>query len=169
MSPNSTQAKNKGPKACTTCAKAKARCVPGPLGSLKCDRCHRLDKPCVNQTPAPARPRRSPKLSKIAALEKRLEELSSHVRRESSEEEDSSPPPSTSEKRSELLTKSDAWGFNHFRELKIPLVNILHHQLLTRHAHGTPGGPRPGKRSYFSTAIEQSTHVYFRLYVFLGI
>ncbi|EWG44150.1 hypothetical protein FVEG_05315 [Fusarium verticillioides 7600] len=118
MSPNSTQAKNKGPKACTTCAKAKARCVPGPLGSLKCDRCHRLDKPCVNQTPAPARPRRSPKLSKIAALEKRLEELSSHVRRESSEEEHSSPPPSTIEKRSELLSKSDAWGFNHLFPLK---------------------------------------------------
>jgi hypothetical protein len=38
MSPGSAQAKNKGPKACTTCAKAKARCVPGPLGSLKCDR-----------------------------------------------------------------------------------------------------------------------------------
>ncbi|KAI7769187.1 hypothetical protein LZL87_000734 [Fusarium oxysporum] len=111
MSPNSTQAKNKGPKACTTCAKAKARC-------------HRLDKPCVNQIPAPARPRRSPKLSKIAALEKRLEELSSHVRRESSEEEeDSSPPPSTSEKRSELLTKSDAWGFNHLFPLKTGIEN----------------------------------------------
>ncbi|KAK2481711.1 hypothetical protein H9L39_07350 [Fusarium oxysporum f. sp. albedinis] len=123
MNPNSTQAKNKGPKACTTCAKAKARCVPGPLGSLKCDRCHRLNKPCVNQTPAPARPRRSPKLSKIAALEKRLEELSSHVRRESSEEEDSSPPPSTSEKRSELLTKSDAWGFNHLFPLKPGIEN----------------------------------------------
>ncbi|KAG4290509.1 hypothetical protein FPRO06_02395 [Fusarium proliferatum] len=90
MSPNSTQAKNKGPKACTTCAKAKAR---------------------------------SPKLSKIAALEKRLEELSSHVRRESSEEEDSSPPPSTSEKRSELLTKSDAWGFNHLFPLKPGIEN----------------------------------------------
>ncbi|TXC08978.1 hypothetical protein FocTR4_00005551 [Fusarium oxysporum f. sp. cubense] len=90
MNPNSTQAKNKGPKACTTCAKAKAR---------------------------------SPKLSKIAALEKRLEELSSHVRRESSEEEDSSPPPSTSEKRSELLTKSDAWGFNHLFPLKPGIEN----------------------------------------------
>lgn len=32
------QQKNKGPKACTTCAKAKARCIPGPDGSLKCDR-----------------------------------------------------------------------------------------------------------------------------------
>ncbi|KAF4457558.1 hypothetical protein F53441_608 [Fusarium austroafricanum] len=100
MSPNSTQAKNKGPKACTTCAKAKARC-------------HRLNKPCVNQTPAPARPRRSPKLSKIAALEKRLEELSSHVRRESSEEEETSPQPPTEEKRSELVTNSDTWGLNH--------------------------------------------------------
>ncbi|KAH7188476.1 uncharacterized protein B0J16DRAFT_94771 [Fusarium flagelliforme] len=113
MSPGSAQAKNKGPKACTTCAKAKARCVPGPLGSLKCDRCHRLDKPCVNQTPAPARPRRSPKLSKIAALEKRLEELSSHVRRESSSEEEESTPSQTDVSRSELLSRSDAWSFGH--------------------------------------------------------
>ncbi|CAM1505357.1 Fc.00g109940.m01.CDS01 [Cosmosporella sp. VM-42] len=74
-----SQLKNKGPKACTTCAKAKARCIPGPDGSLKCERCHRLNKPCISQTPAPPRARKSPKLSKIAALEKRLEELSSHV------------------------------------------------------------------------------------------
>ncbi|WZH44654.1 Zn2-C6 fungal-type domain-containing protein [Fusarium acuminatum] len=118
MSPNpdSSQAKNKGPKACTTCAKAKARCVPGPLGSLKCDRCLRLDKQCINQTPAPARPRRIPKLSKIAALEKRLEELSSHVQRESSEE--SSPTSPTEEAQPDPVSKSEAWGFNHLFPLK---------------------------------------------------
>ncbi|KAF5668862.1 cercosporin resistance [Fusarium heterosporum] len=100
MSPSldPAQAKNKGPKACTTCAKAKARC-------------HRLEKQCVNQTPAPARPRRSPKLSKIAALEKRLEELTSHVRRESSDEP--SPPPPAKETRPEVVPNSDAWGFDH--------------------------------------------------------
>lgn len=38
MSPGIVPSKNKGPKACTTCAKAKARCVPGPEESLKCDR-----------------------------------------------------------------------------------------------------------------------------------
>ncbi|KAF5026062.1 hypothetical protein F66182_1854 [Fusarium sp. NRRL 66182] len=69
----------------------------------------------MNQTPAPARPRKSPKLSKIAALEKRLAELSSHVQHESSEE---SPPPSPiEEQQPEAVGKSEAWefgdGFGH--------------------------------------------------------
>ncbi|KAJ4268646.1 hypothetical protein NW762_002713 [Fusarium torreyae] len=121
MSPNLAQVKNKGPKACTTCAKAKARCVPGPEGSLKCDSTQvatssMVYKPCINQTPAPARPRRSPKLSKIAALEKRLEELSSQVRRESSEESEPASP--IEEQRSELVAKTEAWGFDHLFPLK---------------------------------------------------
>jgi hypothetical protein len=29
---------SKGPKACTTCAKAKARCIPGPDKDSKCER-----------------------------------------------------------------------------------------------------------------------------------
>ncbi|KAF4461180.1 cercosporin resistance [Fusarium albosuccineum] len=119
MSPSAVQPKNKGPKACTTCAKAKARCVPGPDGSLKCDRillsrCHRLDKPCVSQTPAPPRPRKSPKLSKIAALEKRLEELSSQVQHDSPEESPTPSTPSpTGEKQSGLRSNTDKWGFDH--------------------------------------------------------
>lgn len=47
-------------------------------------RCLRLSKVCISQTPAPPRAKRVPKLSKIAALEKRLEELSSHVGESSS-------------------------------------------------------------------------------------
>ncbi|KAH7170361.1 hypothetical protein EDB81DRAFT_162012 [Dactylonectria macrodidyma] len=114
MSPDAAQLNNKGPKACTTCAKAKARCIAGPDGSLKCDRCHRLDKPCVSQTPAPPRARKSPKLSKIAALEKRLEELSSHVQ----EGPAWSPTPPKEEPLSELCTNSDKWNFSHLFPLK---------------------------------------------------
>ncbi|KAF7537185.1 hypothetical protein G7Z17_g12894 [Cylindrodendrum hubeiense] len=115
MSPDAAQLKNKGPKACTTCARAKARCITGPEDSLKCDRCHRLDKPCVSQTPAPPRVRRSPKLSKIAALEKRLEELSSHV------QEAPAKPTSTSPKEeelSELCRDTEKWNFTHLFPLK---------------------------------------------------
>ncbi|KAM5351381.1 hypothetical protein ACJ41O_004104 [Fusarium nematophilum] len=120
MNPGIVQPKNKGPKACTTCAKAKARCVPGPEGSLKCDRCHRLNKPCVSQTPAPPRPRKSPKLSKIAALEKRLEELSSHVQHDSPG--NSSTPSPKKEQLSGLCTKTDDWGFDHLFPLKQGVV-----------------------------------------------
>ncbi|PKK46337.1 hypothetical protein CI102_10716 [Trichoderma harzianum] len=68
---------NKGPKACTTCAKAKARCIPGPERSSKCERCQRLNKECVSQRPAPPRAKKAPKRSRVAELEKRLDELSS--------------------------------------------------------------------------------------------
>ncbi|RFU79981.1 trna processing endoribonuclease trz1 [Trichoderma arundinaceum] len=68
---------NKGPKACTTCAKAKARCIPGPDKDSKCERCQRLKKECVSQRPAPPRAKKAPKRSRVAELEKRLDELSS--------------------------------------------------------------------------------------------
>ncbi|KAF7563776.1 hypothetical protein G7046_g295 [Stylonectria norvegica] len=110
MTQGVTPASNKGPKACTTCARAKARCIPGPDGSLKCERCHRLDKACISQTPAPPRARRSPKLSKIAALEKRLEELSSHVHEPSKDTVSPSPTPSATKK---ALFETDEWHFDH--------------------------------------------------------
>lgn len=34
----SMQSVNKGPKACATCAKAKAKCIPGTGTELKCER-----------------------------------------------------------------------------------------------------------------------------------
>ncbi|KAJ0107627.1 hypothetical protein J7T55_007818 [Diaporthe amygdali] len=69
---------NKGPKACATCAKAKSRCIPGPTDDV-CERCHRLNKPCSAQTPAPPRKRKAPKPTRVAELEKRLEDLSARV------------------------------------------------------------------------------------------
>ncbi|KAL1852818.1 hypothetical protein Daus18300_012062 [Diaporthe australafricana] len=69
---------NKGPKACATCAKAKSRCIPGPADDV-CERCHRLNKPCSAQTPAPPRKRKAPKPTRVAELEKRLEDLSARV------------------------------------------------------------------------------------------
>ncbi|PTB64338.1 hypothetical protein BBK36DRAFT_1136075 [Trichoderma citrinoviride] len=68
---------NKGPKACTTCAKAKARCIPARDRGSKCQRCQRLNKECVSQRPAPPRAKKAPKRSRVAELEKRLDELSS--------------------------------------------------------------------------------------------
>ncbi|KAL2693857.1 hypothetical protein Neosp_000423 [[Neocosmospora] mangrovei] len=137
MSPGIVPSKNKGPKACTTCAKAKARCVPGPEGSLKCDRCHRLDKTCMSQTPAPPRPRKSPKLSKIAALEKRLEELSSHVRHDSSSRSPTPSPEAETEPTSELCSKTDSsWDFNHIFPLKQSSDSQTPH----------PPASEPGKR-----------------------
>ncbi|PNH46487.1 hypothetical protein VD0004_g1580 [Verticillium dahliae] len=73
------QTANKGPKACTTCAKAKSRCIPGPPHSDKCERCHRLQKPCASQTPAPPRAKKEPRPTRVAELEKRLNELTSQL------------------------------------------------------------------------------------------
>ncbi|KAM0281351.1 hypothetical protein ACHAQH_003619 [Verticillium albo-atrum] len=73
------QGANKGPKACVTCAKAKSRCIPGPLDSDKCERCHRLQKPCASQTPAPPRAKKEPRPTRVAELEKRLDELTSQL------------------------------------------------------------------------------------------
>ncbi|KAL8388607.1 hypothetical protein RB595_009095 [Gaeumannomyces hyphopodioides] len=70
--------KNKGPRACTTCAKAKSRCHPGPVPSI-CERCHRLGKPCSSQTPAPPRKRRETRPNRVAELERRLQDLTSKL------------------------------------------------------------------------------------------
>ncbi|PFH58795.1 hypothetical protein XA68_13211 [Ophiocordyceps unilateralis] len=69
----------KGPKACFTCAKAKARCMPRADGGDKCERCHRLGKHCFSRQPAPPRLKKRPKRSRVAELEKRLNELSEHL------------------------------------------------------------------------------------------
>lgn len=45
---------------------------------LRFYRCTRLDKPCVSRSPAPPRPKTQFKRSRVAELEKRLTELSSH-------------------------------------------------------------------------------------------
>lgn len=42
-------------------------------------RCHRLNKPCSAQTPAPPRRRKAPKTTRVAALEKRLEYLTARM------------------------------------------------------------------------------------------
>lgn len=42
-------------------------------------RCHRLSKPCALQTPAPPRAKKEPRPTKVAELEKRLNELTSQL------------------------------------------------------------------------------------------
>ncbi|KAL2188749.1 hypothetical protein L209DRAFT_680633 [Thermothelomyces heterothallicus CBS 203.75] len=69
----------RGPTACTTCAKAKSRCIAGPRGQEKCERCHRLGKPCSSQTPAPTRKRKKPRTTRVAELERRLEDLTALI------------------------------------------------------------------------------------------
>lgn len=49
--------KTKGPRACSTCARAKSRCVPGPVPNI-CERCQRLGKSCGSQVPMAPRRRR---------------------------------------------------------------------------------------------------------------
>ncbi|KAK4157889.1 hypothetical protein C8A00DRAFT_11257 [Chaetomidium leptoderma] len=69
----------KGPRACATCARAKSRCIAGPGGQEKCERCHRLRKPCSSQTPAPTRKRKDPKPTRVSELERRLEDLTARI------------------------------------------------------------------------------------------
>ncbi|KAK4242585.1 protein priB [Achaetomium macrosporum] len=69
----------KGPRACATCARAKSRCISGPAGQEKCERCHRLRKACSSQTPAPPRKRKEPKPTRVAELERRLEDLTARI------------------------------------------------------------------------------------------
>ncbi|KAF7888196.1 uncharacterized protein EAF02_002737 [Botrytis sinoallii] len=60
-------------RACGTCALAKAKCVPRPGGlSAKCERCHRLKKDCVAQTPS-IRAHKPQKTTRVAQLDKKLD------------------------------------------------------------------------------------------------
>ncbi|KAK1751659.1 protein priB [Echria macrotheca] len=79
----------KGPRACATCARAKSRCVPG-LEGMKCERCHRLNKSCPSQTPAPPRKRKEPKPGRIGELERRIMDLTARVE---SVQRQGPPPP----------------------------------------------------------------------------
>ncbi|KAH8673726.1 hypothetical protein BX600DRAFT_547409 [Xylariales sp. PMI_506] len=78
-----------GPRACTTCAKAKARCIPCS-NPLKCERCDRLQKPCSQQTPAPPRRRKEQRPTRVSQLEKRIDDLTSQLRSPDAEPLDSS-------------------------------------------------------------------------------
>lgn len=49
------------------------------LTVLSSRRCHRLNKPCSAQTPAPPRKRKAPRPTRVAELEKRLEDLTARV------------------------------------------------------------------------------------------
>ncbi|KAK3906352.1 protein priB [Staphylotrichum tortipilum] len=69
----------KGPRACSTCARAKSRCIAGPARQEKCERCYRLRKPCSSQTPAPPRKRKEPKPTRVSEIERRLEDLTARI------------------------------------------------------------------------------------------
>ncbi|AEO69304.1 uncharacterized protein THITE_2119556 [Thermothielavioides terrestris NRRL 8126] len=43
------------------------------------EECHRLRKPCMSQTPAPPRKRKEPKPTRVAELERRLEDLKARI------------------------------------------------------------------------------------------
>ncbi|KAH8892966.1 hypothetical protein GQ53DRAFT_745915 [Thozetella sp. PMI_491] len=77
---SSTEQSASGPRACVTCAKAKTRCLPGPVASI-CSRCYRLRKPCASQEPAPPRRRkeRAKKQTRRQALEQRIEAITSRL------------------------------------------------------------------------------------------
>ncbi|KAJ9402483.1 transcriptional regulator family: Fungal Specific TF [Paecilomyces variotii] len=64
----------RGPRACRICAVAKARCVPSAVDGTKCERCHRLKKECVMQTPSATRRRKAPR-TRVAQLEQKLDNI----------------------------------------------------------------------------------------------
>ncbi|TWU73680.1 hypothetical protein ED733_004454 [Metarhizium rileyi] len=104
------QATQKGPKACTTCAKAKARCIPRADGG---DKCERLKKDCFSRPPAPPRVKKRPKRSRVAELEKRLNELSSQfegAQPGSAQSVSAASPPQHYTKAHE---KTDMYSFEH--------------------------------------------------------
>ncbi|UNI14177.1 hypothetical protein JDV02_000834 [Purpureocillium takamizusanense] len=120
---SSPSAAQKGPKACTTCAKAKARCIPRADGGPKCERCLRLKKDCFSRPPAPPRIKKRPKRSRVAELEKRLNELSSqfegqHHHSPSHPQQQHSPAstaslPATKPPSSKVADKGDILNFGH--------------------------------------------------------
>ncbi|KAG6018569.1 hypothetical protein E4U41_003763 [Claviceps citrina] len=117
------QPTQKGPKACTTCAKAKARCIPRADGGEKCER---LGKDCFSRPPAPPRVKKRPKRSRVAELEKRLNELSSqfegaqtsnasvsNAASSSSSPPTQPPPPPPPPRPSKPSEISDMYSFEH--------------------------------------------------------
>ncbi|KAK4169215.1 protein priB [Cladorrhinum sp. PSN259] len=87
----------KGPRACATCARAKSRCISGPEGQGKCERCHRLGKSCSSQTPAPPRKRKEPKPTRVAELERRIEDLTALVGTSKQQPQQLAPSPPISD------------------------------------------------------------------------
>ncbi|KAK8048516.1 hypothetical protein PG994_010246 [Apiospora phragmitis] len=65
MDSSASQQRKTGPRACLTCAKAKARCIPCN-NPLKCERCDRLQKQCVKQIPARPKERREARIARTA-------------------------------------------------------------------------------------------------------
>ncbi|KUJ06341.1 uncharacterized protein LY89DRAFT_413077 [Mollisia scopiformis] len=70
-STNSSSLRKEGLRACGTCVKAKVKCVPNAERG-RCQRCHRLDKPCH---PSTSSSRKRPQSAQVAQLEKKLDSL----------------------------------------------------------------------------------------------
>ncbi|KAK3333658.1 hypothetical protein B0T19DRAFT_440404 [Cercophora scortea] len=62
--------------------------------------CHRLDKPCSSQTPAPPRKRKEPKPTRVSELEKKLEDLTARI--ESVQHQTATPTPTPPESGSDV-------------------------------------------------------------------
>ncbi|XWW96968.1 hypothetical protein V2A60_004948 [Cordyceps javanica] len=127
------QAAQKGPKACTTCAKAKARCIPGNTDGDKCERCQRLNKECFSRPPAPPRIKKRPKRSRVAELEKRLNELSSQVGQGHARLP--TPEDATASERATSSAKTVRSG-----DLQSELVEIVNLQHWFPNTASSPGG-----------------------------
>ncbi|KAL2011635.1 hypothetical protein VTN00DRAFT_4353 [Thermoascus crustaceus] len=68
--------RQRGPRACRTCATAKAKCIPSEIDRTKCERCHRLKRECIGQPQSATRRRRkSPRRTRVAVLEQKLDNL----------------------------------------------------------------------------------------------
>ncbi|KAB5570063.1 hypothetical protein GE09DRAFT_957073, partial [Coniochaeta sp. 2T2.1] len=59
--------------------------------------CHRLNKPCPSQTPAPPRRRKEPKTTRVAELERRLEDLTSRIENAQKQQAQVPTPPDSTD------------------------------------------------------------------------
>ncbi|OAA69434.1 Zn(2)-C6 fungal-type DNA-binding domain protein [Cordyceps fumosorosea ARSEF 2679] len=137
------QAAQKGPKACTTCAKAKARCIPGNSDGDKCERCQRLNKDCFSRPPAPPRIKKRPKRSRVAELEKRLNELSSQVGQGHARLP--TPEDAATSERATSSAKTVNSG-----DVQSDLVEIVNLQHWFPNSASSPGGAGAGKEKSVS-------------------
>ncbi|KAK6065602.1 hypothetical protein SCUP234_12490 [Seiridium cupressi] len=70
---------------------ARRRSEIAPSASVGTGGCDRLNKPCSQQTPAPSRPRKQTRLTRVAQLEQKLKDLTSQLNTTNNQPEDSTP------------------------------------------------------------------------------
>ncbi|KAK4106558.1 hypothetical protein N658DRAFT_415141 [Parathielavia hyrcaniae] len=122
-------------------------------------RCHRLQKPCSSQTPAPARKRKEPKPTRVSELERRLEDLTARI--ESVQRPgQSEPSPPTSDHHHHVSPSGGATAADLEDLLPPPPLpgNLSGTHAATRRCSRDPFGHLFPGRSIFETRSEHHQH-----------